>query len=154
MPYTMLRACSPATSPLTGQPTITRLNPTSSKYGVRASGVLITPLASRTISTPQAFQGTAVMSCCRDQDSMEPFTEKPLELALMSPPPATMNRIEFEQMCCGGGISAWIIHVHKLDPRSSPQGTKDEPSDATKPVDSNSHRTARTRGEVLPINLF
>ena len=69
-------------------------------------------------------------------------------------PPATMNRIEFEQMCCGGGISAWIIHVHKLDPRSSPQGTKDEPSDATKTVDSNSHRTSRKRGAVLPINLF
>jgi hypothetical protein len=50
-----------------------------------------------------------------------------------------VNRIEFEQMGCGGSITGWIIDMHQLDAGTPPKRTEHETTDAAESIDADAH---------------
>ena len=55
------------------------------------------------------------------------------------PIPATVDRIEFEQMRCRRSITGGIIDVHQFDAGAPPKGPKHQTPDPTKPINPNLH---------------
>jgi len=64
-------------------------------------------------------------------------------------PPATMDRVEFQQMPHGGCRSSGFVEMRHLHAVLPPEGTEHQPPDAAKAVDANLHQPTLADGKRL-----
>jgi hypothetical protein len=142
MPNTTFRASSPATTPFTGQATITRLQRQLAEVGLEGFGGLELAAALEHQVHPgrgPGHGGGILLLGKPDRLIGHQETGFPSPHRVV---PTAVDRVERQQVGGRGGVTSGIVDVAQADAGALEQGTEHQPADTAEPIDADVHRIA------------